>query len=444
MTKNQDASRPRPRPGAGPLVVLAVASAGWIFDVYEGQLFTIFKSPMFAELTGENQAAIEWQGNLGFAVFLLGGAAGGLFFAMLSDRFGRARMMAVTILVYSVFSSLTAFAQSALQVQVLRFLVALGTGGEWAIAAALVAETFPSHSRARASGIFHASSVLGTGLASLTGMLFLGPGAWRWGFLLGLLPALLVLWIRASIREPERWVSGHRSTGNGVDATAGIGGDAISANMAVARPLGDLRELFGSEPWRSRALVGLGLATVGLATFWGIFAWSPELAGTILGAGHSESRRQQMGSRAYLLMNFTGGLLGLLAFAPLASWRGRRFAFAVYHIGAGVLAPICFLGARTYVQALWLLPVMAFFVLGMHAGYAIYFPELFPTRLRATGSSACFNLGRVLGALILLVRGTLGSAIGLRWAVVAMSGLFWVGLVILHFAPETRGQELPE
>jgi MFS family permease len=414
---------------SGPLMVLAVASAGWIFDVYEGQLFTIFKTPMFLELSGGDQSAVDWQGNLGFAVFLLGGAAGGLFFAMLSDRFGRTRMMAVTILIYSVFSSLTAFAQSTLQVHVLRFLVALGTGGEWAIAAALVAETFPSHSRARAAGVFHASSVLGTGLASVTGMLFQSPTAWRWGFLLGLLPALLVLWIRVGIRESRPSTTG--------DARS-------STTILTAHPLAELRELYGSGPWRSRAFVGLGLATIGLATFWGIFAWSPELAGTILGAGLSEARRQQLGSRAYLLMNFTGGLLGLLAFAPLASWRGRRFAFAVYHIGAAVAAPACFLGVTTYAQALCFLPVMAFFVLGMHAGYAIYFPELFPRRLRATGSSACFNLGRVFGAVILLVRGTIGSALGLRWAVVAMSGLFWVGLAILWFAPETRGKELPD
>jgi hypothetical protein len=143
-------------------------------------------------------------------------------------------------------------------------------------------------------------------------------------------------------------------------------------------------------------------------------------------------------------MNFTGGLFGLLSFAPLASWGGRRLAFAIYHIGAAILAPAAFLGAGSFSQALWLLPAMAFFVLGMHAGYAIYFPELFPTRLRATGSSVCFNLGRVLGAVILLVRGTLGSALGLRWAVVVMSGLFWVGLLILILAPETRGSELPE
>ncbi len=175
--------------------------------MYEGQLFTIFKTPMLTELAGGSPAAIEWQGNLGLAAFLLGGAVGGMGFGVLGDRFGRVRIMAYTILVYSLFSALTAFATSTLQVLVLRFLVALGAGGEWAIAAALVAETFPAHARAAASGIFHASSVLGSALASLTGMIFVGPGTWRWGFVMGLAPALLVLWIRVRHEpEPDRWI----------------------------------------------------------------------------------------------------------------------------------------------------------------------------------------------------------------------------------------------
>jgi hypothetical protein len=237
----------------------------------------------------------------------------------------------------------------------------------------------------------------------------------------------LVLWIRLSIREPARWVAARHTN-----------------SPRAGRSHNELRELFGTQPWRSRAFLGLGLATVGLATYWGNFAWSPELVATVLGDNVPSNVRQEMGSRVYLLMNFTGGLLGLLSFAPLASWRGRRFAFAFYHLGAAIAAPAAFLGTGTYRQALWLLPTMAFFVLGMHAGYAIYFPELFPTRLRATGSSVCFNLGRVLGAAILIVRGTLGSAMGLRWAVVGLSGLFWVGLVILVVTPETRGSELLE
>jgi MFS family permease len=432
-------------------VVLAIASAGWVFDVYEGQLFTIFKTPMLSEFSGRSAGTIEWQANVGLAAFLLGGAAGGLFFGVLGDRLGRVRILSVTILVYSVFSALTAVAQSAIQVHLLRFLVAMGAGGEWAVAAALVAETFPVNSRAVASGIFHASSILGAALASLTGVVFTDRGAWRYGFVLGLAPALLVLWIRLSMREPKRWMNAHKVAEWQENRDRAMEPDASTPSAVRTRAapekrigLGDLGELWGRDPWRTRALFGLGLATVGLATYWGIFAWSPELVRDILGPGVSEPERQSAGSRAYLVMNFTGGLLGLLCFAPLASWRGRRFAFAVYHLGAAIAAPAAFLSAGSYAQALGLLSIMAFFVLGMHAGYAIYFPELFPTRLRATGSSACFNLGRVLGAVILLVRGSLGASLGLRGAVVAMSGLFWIGMLLLLFSPETRGSELPE
>jgi MFS family permease len=428
-------------------MVLAVASAGWVFDVYEGQLFTIFKTPMLAELTGGGGSQIETQASLGLAAFLLGGAGGGLLFGVLGDRLGRVRMLAMTILVYSVFSAGTAWAQSAWQVHTLRFLVALGTGGEWAIAAALVAETFPTHARTAASGIFHASSVLGSGLAALAGVVFAGPGAWRLGFLLGLAPALLVLWIRLAMSEPKRWAAARTAMQPvAVDSGALVPADGLAARAAApeAARLGDLGELIGTQPWRGRALLGLAMASIGLATYWGIFAWSPELVGEVLGQRVPAAQRQAAGSLAYLVMNFTGGLLGLLCFAPLASWRGRRFAFAVYHVGAALLAPAAFLGAGSFGQSLSLLSAMAFFVLGVHAGYAIYFPELFPTRLRATGSSACFNLGRVLGALILLVRGTLGATLGLRWAVVVMSGLFWIGLLIVLHAPETHGCELPE
>jgi MFS family permease len=406
-------------------IILAVASAGWVFDVYEGQLFTIFKTPMLAELTGGSAAAIDRQANVGFAAFLLGGAVGGLVFGLLGDRHGRLRVLSATILVYSLFSALTAFAKETWQVHALRFLVALGTGGEWAVAAALVAETFPVRTRASASGFFHASSVLGVGLASLTGLIFVRPDSWRTAFLIGLMPALLVLWIRFSLREPSK--------------------PAPSDSDLASSPVesGGLAELFGQGPWRARALLGLGMATVGLATYWGIFAWGPELAARTIGESTSAEQKQAASSLTYLLMNFTGGLLGLLSFAPLANRLGRRGAFAVYHVGAGLLVPCTFLSGYSYVPTLCLLSLMAFFVLGMHAGYAIYFPELFPTRLRATGASVCFNMGRVLGAVILLIRGELGARLGMAQAASVISCLFWIGLVLLWFTPETRGRELP-
>jgi MFS family permease len=421
-------------------LVLAIASAGWIFDVYEGQLFTVFKTSALIELFGADRASIDWHGNVAFALFLVGGAVGGLAFGMLADRIGRLRVMSLTILIYSLFSALTFFVHSVWELDALRFLVALGTGGEWAVAAALVAETFPVRARAYASGIFHASSVLGAGLASLTGWLLNGAGEWRWGFLLGLTPALLVLWIRLSLRESGRWQqvqqSSRRQPATG-DTTSGM---ASPSNLR----LGSLKELLGDPRWRPRALLGLGLATVGLATYWGIFAWGPELIDEVLGPSVTQESRQASRSLAYLLMNFTGGLLGLMSFAPLAAWKGRRFGFVVFHLGSIALVPLTFLGAHSRTAALCLLPLMAYFVVGMHAGYAIYFPELFPTRLRATGSSFCFNLGRVLAAGLIVIRGILGTRFDFRWAVVAMTGLFVIGLALLAIAPETRGQALPE
>ena len=435
---NHESARPGPwyaEVTAAQWLVLAIASAGWVFDVYEGQLFTVFKDHMLQEFLGHSKSAIAFQTHLVFALFLVGGALGGLGFGMLGDRLGRVRVMSLTILTYSIFSALTFFAQSVLQVDVLRFLVALGTGGEWAVAAALVSETFPLRARPYASAIFHASSVLGVTMAAVTGIVLNEPNQWRWGFLVGLAPALLILWIRMSLREPERWQAVKQTVEQA---------EVAGVPAAPGRAMGSLAELLGDRRWRSRALLGLGLAAVGLATYWGVFISGPDLVRELLGASVSDGERQAAANWALLLMNCTGGLLGFLAFAPVAAWKGRRFAFALYHVGALVVVPITFLGTGSYGQALWLLPVMAFFVVGMHAGYAIYFPELFPTRLRATGSSFCFNLGRVVGAAAVLVRGSLGAWLGLRHAVVAMGSLFLVGLVILVFLPETRGQNLPE
>ena len=419
-------------------ILLAVASAGWIFDVYEGQLFTIFKTPMLRELTDGSPGAIDFQANIGLAAFLLGGALGGLCFGILGDRYGRLRIMSATILVYSVFSALTYFARTTWQVHLLRFLVALGTGGEWAVAAALVAETFPTRARAAASGLFHASSVIGVGLASVTGLIFVRPDSWRTAFLVGLLPSLLVVWIRASLREPRPAIRGADSARGDEPA------DRSPATAGHPDQPGGLAELLGRPLWRSRALLGLCLAAVGLGTYWGIFAWGPELAARAIGTEVTVERKQAASSLAYLLMNFSGGLIGLLSFAPMANRLGRRGAFAVYHVGAGLVAPLTYLGDHGYVPTLCLLSIMSFFVLGMHAGYAIYFPELFPTRLRATGASVCFNMGRVLGAIILVIRGGLGAQLGMPRAAAGISCLFWVGLILLWFTPETRGRELPE
>src|SRR4051812_16588044 len=182
-------------------LVLLLASAGWVFDVYEGQIFNLTRGQLLAELLppGTPDSVVRFQGDLLLGVFLAGGALGGILFGSLADRWGRRPTLVATILTYSLFSGLTYFATELWQGAVLRFLVAVGVGGEWSVAATLVAEVFPARARAHAGSIFHATSIIGTWLAGLAA---LAVGArWRHAYLLGVLPALLAVAVRACIAE---------------------------------------------------------------------------------------------------------------------------------------------------------------------------------------------------------------------------------------------------
>ncbi len=410
-------------------LILMVASAGWIFDVYEGQIFNITRNQMLADILKVPLGSPEIMkyGDLFLGIFLIGGTVGGLLFGTLADRIGRGRTMILTILMYSIFSGLTYFAQTVEQVAVLRFLVAMGVGGEWAVAAALVSEVFPTRARAHASGIFHATSVLGTFLATGAG---LAVGAnWRYAYLIGVLPALMILWVRSSVKEPESWKEA------GEKAKKGLGGK-----------MGSFRDLLLNKRWASRAILGMLLAAVGLGSFWGVTVAGQDLAKEMLiRNGVNSSEAIQKGKFAYGIVQTIGGGLGLLAFGPLCARLGRRKAFALMHILAFIIVPItCFL-PTSYTQLLILLPVFGFLTLGMHAGYAIYFPELFPNHLRATGTGFCFNGGRILAASMLWASGTLKSLPGmdLRVAVSILGCVFLLGLVVIFFLPETKDQPLP-
>src|SRR5262249_2783027 len=186
---------------------------------------------------------------------LVGGAMGGILFGMMAYRCGRRVTMAVTILLYSLFTGLTALAQNWWQLTILRFLVGLGVGGEWAVAAAAVAEVFPPRARPVASGIFHASSVLGTYLAGAAGLFVVAADSgngWRHGFLLGGLPALLGFAIRPGMREPESWQAARKA-----------------AAVDARRRLGRFRDLFATGRLARHTLLGTALGIIGLATFWG-------------------------------------------------------------------------------------------------------------------------------------------------------------------------------
>jgi MFS family permease len=411
-------------------LVLAIASAGWIFDAFEGQIFNITRGQLLPDIlkAAGTDAAIKNYGDLFLAVFLAGGTVGGLFFGSLADRWGRRPVMAVSILVYSVFSGLLFFAQSLWQVGLARFLVALGVGGEWAVAASLVAEVFPNEARAQASGIFHASSILGIWVAAIAGM---AVGVhWRNAYLISIAPALLVFWVMANLKEPENW----RKAG-------------AKAALGVGPKMGRFRDLLGDERWRRRAILGLLLAAVGLGAFWGVTVAGQDLARELLVRnGQTPAKAAETAKFAYGIVEIAGMGVGLLAFGPLAVWLGRRRAFGLMHAGAFIIVPItCYL-PTTYVQLLLLLPIFGFLTGGIHSGYAIYFPELFPTHLRATGAGFCFNGGRIVAALVLVVSAWLKSLPGmdLRLAITLLGFLFPMGLLMIWFLPETKGQPLPE
>lgn len=411
-------------------LVLAIASAGWMFDAFEGQLFNITRDQMLGEILGAHgtTAIIKGYGDQFLAIFLAGGTLGGLLFGSLADKWGRRPTMAVTILMYSVFSGLTFFATQLWHVAVLRFLVAMGVGGEWGVAASLVAEVFPARARAHASGIFHATSILGTCIAALAGM---AVGAqWRLAYLIGIVPALLILWVRQSVKEPESW-------------------QAAGAKAAAQHgpKMGSFRELLFNPLWGKRALLGMLLAAVGLGSFWGVTVAGQDLVKEfLLRNGATSIEAAQRAKFAYGIVETIGGGIGLLAFGPLSVRVGRRRAFMLMQLGAFLIVPIvCYL-PQTYWQLLLILPIFGFLTLGIHAGYAIYFPELFPTYLRGTGTGFCFNGGRILAASILWLSGVLKSLPGmdLRLAITLLGFLFPLGILVIYFMPETKDQPLLE
>jgi MFS family permease len=424
-------------------LVLIVASLGWVFDVFEGQIFVASMNEAMPALTPtEAKQNVPLYTNITFAAFLFGGAVGGVVFGILSDRLGRKRTLTYTILLYSLFTCLSAFASHWWEMAGYRFLVALGVGGEWAVASALVAEVFPQRARAWSQSIFHASSVLGTFLAvaagtfivanpRLTGTLSLfghelSLTGWRVGFLLGIVPSLLIIWIRVSLREPERW---------------------LKASRTVGESRASVRQLFKGVLLR-RTLIGVGLASIGLATFWGTHIYGKD----VLKQAYQQSTDEQAPEvlkRVEMLGMFlvtTGGGLGLISFGPICERLGRRGAFLFFHVGGLAASLAVFKQASGTTATAVLLPVFGFLTLGMHAGYAVYFPELFPTHLRSTGGGFCFNVGRILAAPILFLSGWMQTRLRMSMANAAalLSLLFALGVLLVLFAPETKGQDLPE
>lgn len=405
--------------------VLGIASAGWIFDSYAAQIFNVTRNVMLAELlrVPPGDPRVKFWGEILLGIYLVGGAIGGTYFGSLADRIGRRKAMAITIVTYTLFCGLNCLAVSAWQVAFCRFVVAMGTAGAWAVGASLVAEVFSARSRSQAGAIFHATSNIGTWMASLVGM---AVGLhWRLGYLTGAIPMVLVFWLRTGDEEAKS-----------------------RRNQAAAAPSQSrhqLHELLATKRWRSRAILGMLLAAVALGTYWCIAVGGQDLVQAFLiRHGYAATPALKRAQFAYGFLINGGGFVGSIAFGPFAQWLGRRRAFSLAMIGGVLVVPTVWYLPQTYTQLLFLLPIYGCLTFGYHSGFAFYFPELFPTHLRGTGAGFCFNGGRLLAAVILGFSGWLKSRPGLelRAAASLLALLYLFGLVCLKFLPETKNEKL--
>lgn len=480
--------------------VLIVAALGWLFDCLDQQLFILARQPAMRDLlviatsadearavvaeaaertvTDEQwtsaTAAIEkpetdfttsdWNrvlANLApkhfqtivdeystyaTSIFMLGWAFGGLFFGVLGDRIGRARTMIITILMYSLFTGLSALSVAFWDFALYRFLTGLGVGGEFAVGVALVAEVMPDRARPFALSLLQALSAVGNISAALIAITMGGlverglvDSVWRPMFVVGAIPALLALYIRRRLKEPERW-------------------QQASTEESVARQLGSYRALFQDARWRKHALIGLVMAISGVVGLWAVGFFTMDLVGNVMRprfVAEGLSEKEVDGAVTYWkgitsLMINVGAAIGMLGFGAVTHRIGRKPAFTIAFLAAFFSTAAVFAFLREFSQIFWMVPLMGICQLSLFAGYAVYFPELFPTYLRSTGTSFCYNVGRVIAALGPFVLGQLTRNVyadtsePLRYAGLTMCSIFLLGLFVLPFAPETKGKPLPE
>ncbi len=425
--------------------VVFAAWLGWGFDVFDGLLFNFVAPNCIPTLLGlpigSPEAAaptLYWTGVL-TSLLLLGWALGGILFGRIADRLGRTRTLMITMLLYSLGTALCAFAPNVWALAAFRFIASLGIGGEWAAGAAMVAEAVPEKRRIEAGALLYTSAPLGLALATLVNYQISGVWmrdtpeiAWRYVFLSGLLPAAVALLVRFFVKEPERW-----------------------AKLTDRRPP-KVAELF-SPANRALTISGLITAVTALITWWTCNAFIPVIASGLAGVQAAAdgltgsavtALKESWKAQATNWFNL-GGLIGTLLTVPAAKLLGRRAMFRIYFVVSGVSILAAFgLDLRPETHLIMYFPI-GLSVFGVFGSFTYYLPELFPTRLRGTGSGFCYNIGRVAAALgpFLVVSIVRSGTTALESA---MSILFWVGFVpllgtlALRWVIETKGRALPD
>ena len=466
-------------------LALVAALLGWMFDGFEMGLFPLVARPALRELlgTGTSESVVGlWFGVI-TAGFLVGAATGGVLFGRLGDRVGRVKAMTLSVLVYAVCSGLCGFAAEPWHLAVLRFLGALGMGGEWALGVALVMELFADTPRGKLAGAIGAAGNLGYAVVAVVALSlnqmptfeFAGASNWRLLMFLGALPAVLTLFLRLFVPESPRWEAArdegrvkHWSRSDLVvilvGMAAGVGMVALWAtpySLAVRVPLtlvlvataggcflapiGRFLEASAvpdAEVRRSlgRLVLGAGLAGVPLLATWAGVMWQYTFVHKLTDG------RDPTAVPTVMLVSATGAALGSFAIALLGDRFGRRPVYAVLCV-LSLAALLSFYTVHDHYGPALVIHagVVGFICAGFYGWLPLYLPELFPTAIRAAGQGFSFNFGRVIAAVGALQTTALLNAFDDDYARACSvtAGVYLVGLVLIAFAPETRGKPLP-
>jgi MFS family permease len=394
---------------------------GWLFDGLDMYLYILvagrFVKDLLEPARAQDQAAIDWYSSWIQAAFLIGWALGGGFYGRIGDHLGRSRALSLTILTYALFTGLCSLAQTWWQLLIFRFVAALGIGGEWALGAALLSETWPRRWRPWIAAVLQTGVNLGVLLATVTAGL-LATFEPRWVFLVGVLPAFLVLWIRRAVPEPEEWHSARRQGG--------------ALQMGI-------RQLFASGVRRT-TLLTIVVCSLTLTAHWAFLFWLPQHLKALPDTrSWSAAEKQQLVATATFLLLITsiGGnfLAGFVA--KLLSFRA---AIALTSLGYGLSLIGVYAVEHDHITLMILLPIVSLFH-GVFALFTMYLPPLFPTLLRTTGAGFCYNIGRIAAAFGTVFFGLVANVgeanvDGYRIALFCTGFLFLPAVAIALMLPE--------
>ena len=418
--------------------VFLIAWIGWALDATDFGLFAIVLRPALTDLLG-GQPTVAQLGEVGgylSMVGLLGWAFGGFLFGIIADYIGRVRALALSILIFSVFTACQGFAQSPMQLGIFRFLAGIGTGAEIVVGIPLVAEAFAENHRAKVLGVMMTGGAFGS---IISGQIYnlVGPFGWRYVFFVGIAPALLLLFIRRNMDEPAHFHAVRERRA----AVKAAGRAATEQDKKFMRFVP--AQLFTPD-LRFSTIVGLLFCLGTLLSIWTSNIWLPTILGLMLQKDGITGAAAIPYIGNGMMLWGVGGILGYASFGFLADLFGRRPTIVFYNIGAVASGLVLYLVLGSYAYYPYMLVIFGYFVFGVFSGHAIYLPELFPTHVRATAVAFCNGTGRLITSFGPLVAGLLVVPFGsFNNAAAFMTCFALLSIVAMMLGRETRDDALP-